>query len=199
MTNLILASASPNRLELLAQIGIIPEVHPADIDETPLKDETAKQMVLRLAEAKARAIAPAHPGSFILAADTTVVVGRRIIGKAADESEQRKFMELLSGRRHRVWGGIAVITPAGKCVTRTVCTTVAFKRFTKSDIDTYIASGQWRGKAGGYGIQGAGGAFVTFINGSYSNIVGLSLYDTMVMLNNNGYLGTNDTGIGHRR
>jgi len=195
MSKLILASASPNRLELLAQVGIVPEVHPADIDETPLKNETARAMVLRLAEGKARAIAPSHPGCFILAADTTVSVGRRIIGKAENETEQRKFMELLSGRRHRVWGGICVITPEGKVITRAVCTIVAFKRFTEAEIAAYIATGQWRGKAGGYGIQGFGGAFVTFIGGSYSNIVGLSLYDTMIMLGGNGY----DTGTGHHR
>ncbi|HEY8964712.1 MAG TPA: nucleoside triphosphate pyrophosphatase, partial [Alphaproteobacteria bacterium] len=172
MTKLILASASPRRLELLAQLGITPDVHPADIDETPLKNETAKAMVLRLAEAKARAIVPAHPDEFILAADTTVLVGRRILGKAENETEQRKFMEMLSGRRHRVWGGICVITPEGKVITRAVCTTVTFKKLSPQEISDYIASGEWVGKAGGYGIQGKGGAFVRFINGSYSNIVG---------------------------
>lgn len=195
---LILASASPRRLELLAQIGIAPDVYPADIDETRLKDETARALVLRLAEGKARAIAATHPGQFILAADTTVTVGRRILEKPADEAEVRKFLELLSGRRHRVLGGIAVMTPDGKLITRAVSTVVAFKRLTKDEIDGYVASGQWRGKAGGYGIQEKAGAFVTFINGSYSNIVGLSLYDTMVILNGNGFKVTDDTHSGHR-
>jgi septum formation protein len=196
---LILASASPRRLELLSQIGLTSQVHPADIDETPLPGETAKNMVLRLSETKARAIAPLHPGAFILAADTTVAVGRRIIGKAADENEQRAFMKLLSGRRHRVWGGICVITPAGKAITRAVCTVVAFKKFTDAEVEAYIATNQWRGMAGGYSIQGKAGAFVTNINGSYSNIVGLSLYDTIAILNGNGFKAADDTGTRHHR
>lgn len=184
---LILASASPNRLELLTRAGITPDaVAPADIDEKLLKGETAKQLVLRLAKTKAQTIAALHPDAYILAADTTVSVGRRILEKPVDANDERKFLELLSGRRHRVWGGIAVATPTGKIITRTVQTSVQFKRLSARDIDTYIASGEWQGKAGGYGIQGLAGTFVTFINGSYSNIVGLSLYDTMVMLNGNG-------------
>jgi len=186
-SRLILASASPRRLELLAQIGIAPDVHPADIDETPLKNETAKAMVLRLAEGKARAIAPAHADAFILAADTTVVIGRRMLAKPENETEARQFLEWLSGRRHRVWGGICVITPTGKCLTRAVCTTVAFKRLTAAEISAYVASGQWRGKAGGYAVQGIAGTFVVKIVGSYTNVVGLPLYETMTLLGGEGF------------
>lgn len=185
---LILASASPRRLDLLAAQGITPDaVVPADIDETPLKNEQPKTMVLRLAKAKAAAVAKNHAGSFVLAADTTVALGRRILGKPENESEARKFLELMSGRNHRVYGGIAVVTPAGKMVARVVETTVKFKHLSKSEMDAYIASGEWQGKAGGYGIQGKAAAFVASINGSYTNIVGLSIYDTMNILNGNGY------------
>lgn len=185
---LILASASPRRLELLATQGIIPDaVIAADIDETPLKNEQAKAMVLRLSKAKAEAVAKNHADSFVLAADTTVAVGRRILGKPETEAEARKFLALLSGRNHRVWGGIALVTPQGKTITRAVCTTVKFKRLSKAETDAYIASGEWQGKAGGYGIQGKAGAFVVSNNGSYSNIVGLSIHDTMNILNGNGY------------
>lgn len=187
-SKLILASASPRRLELLAAQGIVPDaVIAADIDETPLKNEKAKAMVLRLAQAKAKAIAEKHPDSFVLAADTTVAVGRRILGKPENESEARAFLKLLSGRNHRVWGGIALATPQRKTVTRAVCTTVKFKHLSQREIDSYIASGEWQGKAGGYGIQGRAGAFVASNNGSYTNIVGLSIYDTMNILNGNGY------------
>ncbi len=188
MMRLVLASASPRRLELLAQVGIIPgAVDPADIDETPLRAEQAKPLVLRLARAKAAATAQRHTGAYILAADTVVAIGRRILGKPENETEARKYLELLSGRRHRVWGGIALITPEGKCISRAVCTAVHFKRLTKAEIDAYISSGEWQGKAGGYGIQGMAGAYVASNNGSYSNIVGLSLCDTMNILNGNGF------------
>lgn len=144
-------------------------------------------MVLRLAKAKAAAVAKNHVGCFVLAADTTVALGRRILGKPENESEARKFLELMSGRNHRVYGGIAVVTPAGKMVARAVETTVKFKHLSKSEMDAYIASGEWQGKAGGYGIQGKAAAFVASINGSYTNIVGLSIYDIMNILNGNGY------------
>lgn len=185
---LILASASTNRLELLTRSGIKPDsIANANIDETRLKGESAKQLVLRLAQAKAATVAATQPNAFILAADTTISVGRRILEKPENEAEARQFLELLSGRRHRVWGGIALITPEGKCITRAICTSVAFKRLSASEITNYLASNEWQNKAGGYGIQGLAGCFVTLINGSYSNIVGISLYDTMVMLNGNGY------------
>lgn len=187
-SKLILASASPQRLELLKQIGIIPEaVDPADIDETPLKYESAKNMVLRLARAKCEAVSKRHPGKFVLAADSTVLVGRTILEKARDEAEARKFLIRLSGRTQKVWGGIAVITPDGKCVTRAVCTSVKFKRLSDCEINAYIASNEWRGKAGAYGIQGKAAAFVASIRGSYTNIIGLSLYDIMNILNGNGF------------
>lgn len=185
---LILASASANRLELLTRSSIKPDsIANANIDEIRLKGESAKQLVLRLAQAKAATVAATQPNAFILAADTTISVGRRILEKPENEAEARQFLELLSGRRHRVWGGIALITPEGKCITRAICTSVAFKRLSASEITNYLASNEWQNKAGGYGIQGLAGCFVTLINGSYSNIVGISLYDTMVMLNGNGY------------
>jgi septum formation protein len=185
---LILASSSPRRIDLLKTQGITPAaVIPADIDETPLKAELPKNMVLRLSLAKAKTIAANNPDCFILAADTTVSVGRRILNKANDEAEARTFLELLSGRSQRVWGGIALITPTGKTISRAICTSVKFKTLTKSEIDTYVASHDWVGKAGGYGIQGAAAAFVKCINGSYTNIIGLSMYDTMNILNAHGY------------
>ncbi|MBU6235776.1 MAG: septum formation protein Maf [Alphaproteobacteria bacterium] len=194
--NLILASASPRRVDLLAAQGIIPSaIIPADIDETPVKNETPKAMVLRLAKAKALAVAANHKGSFVLAADTTVAVGRRILGKPENEAEARHFLSLMSGRNHRVWGGIALVTPSGKCITRAVETTVKFKHLSQAETDAYVASAEWQGKAGGYGIQGKAAAFVASINGSYSNIVGLSIYDTMNMLRGNGF-GSDDGSAG---
>lgn len=190
MTRLILASASPRRIDLLKQVGIVPDaVIPADIDETELKGESPRAMVLRLARGKAEAIAAQNKGAFIIAADTTVAIGSRILGKAADAAEARVFLEKLSGRTHHVYGGIAVVTPAGKLVSRVVDTSVKFKRLTKSEIDNYVDSGEWDGKAGAYGIQGKAAAFVADIRGSYTNIVGLSLYDIMNILEGNAYRG----------
>src|SRR5580658_3602007 len=155
MAKLVLASASPRRLELLAQIGIAPDaVDPAEIDETPLPRELPGPYVLRLARAKAEAVRPRHPGTFILAADTVVACGRRILGKPADEKAARGFLTLLSGRRHRVYGGVAVIEPGGRIVTRRVVSQVAFKRLSDSELALYLATGEWLGKAGGYAIQG---------------------------------------------
>lgn len=185
---LILASASPRRLALLEQIGIRPDkVAPAAIDETPLKDELPREHALRLANGKAHAVAKDHPDAFVLAADTVVACGRRILGKAVDENEARKFLELLSGRRHRVVGGIALCTPAGALSSRIVETVVKFQRLKNEDIETYLKSGEWRDKAGAYAIQGAASAWVPFIGGSYSNVVGLSLYDTAQMLEGAGF------------
>jgi septum formation protein len=181
---MILASASPRRLELLAQAGIIPSrTVPADIDETPRKGELPRDLARRLALAKAGAVlAREGAGQLILAADTVVACGRRLLGKPEDEAEARAFLALLSGRRHRVIGGIALIFPGGRQASRVVETTVQFKRLTEGEIAAYAASGEWEGKAGGYGIQGRAEAFVKFIRGSYSNVVGLSLYDTLQML-----------------
>lgn len=186
--HLILASASPRRAALLERVGIAPNlIIPAEIDETPDKGELPRVLAERLAREKAQAVAAGHPESYILAADTVVACGRRILGKPADEEEARQFLRLLSGRRHRVIGGIAVIDPAGRVRSRAVETIVQFKMLSAADIENYIRSGEWEGKAGGYGIQGRAEVFVKFIRGSYSNVVGLSLYDTMQILKGSGY------------
>jgi septum formation protein len=189
MTNtLILASSSPRRVDLLKQIGVSPDhIIPADINETPLKGELPRDLAVRLAIQKAQAVAAQNPGAFVLAADTTVACGRQILEKPADEKQARAFLEKLSGRRHHVYGGIALITPSGKLHSRLCDTIVQFKRLSSREIKNYLASGQWQGVAGGYAIQGHAGAFVKFIGGSYSNVVGLSLYDTMIILDSAGY------------
>ena len=185
---LVLASASPRRLDLLRQVGIEPdEVDPAEVDETPLRGELPDQLVSRLGEEKARAVAARHAGAFVLGADTVVACGRRILPKADSETDVRRCLALLSGRRHRVLGGICVVAPDGTPRTRRVVTTVGFKRLTAAEVDDYVACGEWRGKAGGYAIQGHAGAFVTRINGSYFNVVGLPLYETLTLLEGLGY------------
>ena len=174
----VLASASPRRRELLAQIGLTPsEVVPADIDENPHDRELPKPHAERLAAEKAAKVAQSHAGKFILAADTVVACGKRILPKAEDETTARRCLTLLSGRRHRVISGISIITADGKQHTKSVTTTVAFKRLSPADIERYIASGEWHGKAGGYAIQGLGATMVRFISGSYSNVVGLPLFE----------------------
>ena len=184
--DLILASASPRRLELLAQIGVTPaSIIPSDIDESPLKAEKPRDLALRLAVAKANAIQ--KDGSFILAADTVVACGRRILPKAETEEDAAYCLEHLSGCRHHVYGGIAIKTPDGKLVSRVVDTMVQFKALTASEKIFYIKSREWEGKAGGYAIQGFAAGFVKTIHGSYSNIVGLSLYDSLQMLNGLGF------------
>ena len=188
MPILVLASASPRRIELLRQLGIVPDrVDPADIDETPARDELPPAHVVRLAEAKARTVQPRHPGAFILAADTAVACGRRILPKAEDEATARACLTLLSGRRHRVYGGVAVVTPSGETAIRRVVTQVAFKRLSKTELDGYLATGEWHGKAGGYAIQGCAAAFIPWIAGSYSNVVGLPLSETAQLLAGRGY------------
>lgn len=185
---LILASASPRRSDLLAQIDIIPDqIIPADIDETPLKGELPRVLAERLAREKAQAVAASNPEAFVLAADTIVAVGRRILGKPVDEAEARAFLALLSGRRHKVITGVALAGPDGKIRSRAVETVVRFKRLSAVDIDGYIASNEWHGKAGGYGIQERAEAFIPYIGGSYSNVVGLPLYDTLCLLDGAGY------------
>ncbi|MFT3726995.1 MAG: nucleoside triphosphate pyrophosphatase [Terricaulis sp.] len=180
MRRLVLASASPRRLALLAQIGITPDaVVATDIDETPLRKETPRALALRLAQSKAEAVP--DPNAIVLAADTVVAVGRRLLGKAADAAEARKFLELMSGRNHRVLTGIAV-KANGAMRTRIVETRVSFKVLSKHEIDGYLACGEWQGKAGAYGIQGRAERFVTGIVGSYSNIVGLPLFETANLL-----------------
>lgn len=180
-TRLILASASPRRLDLLAQIGVTPDaVCPADIDETPRKAELPRPYCSRIAAAKAAAIAPG-PGDIVLAADTTVALGRRIMGKPADAQEARRFLAMLSGRRHRVITAVAIRTQTRDWL-RDVVSQVRMKRLSQAEIEAYIATGDWQGKAGGYGIQGPAGAFVPWISGSFPAIVGLPLAETAALL-----------------
>lgn len=185
---LILASASPRRLQLLEQIGIVPaQVLPADVDETPLLDELPAQQAKRLAVLKAEAIAASNPNGFILAADTVVGCGRRILPKAENEAEARKCLKLLSGRRHRVYGGVCLIAPDGRRSLKVVQTAVVFKSLSEGEINAYLASEEWQDKAGAYGIQGKAAVFVRQIVGSYSNVVGLPLFETNGMLQGLGY------------
>jgi septum formation protein len=185
---LVLASASPRRLDLLRQIGIEPDaVDPADIDETPLRDELPRLHAARLARAKADTVRARHPDAIILAADTVVACGRRILGKPENEAAARACLTLLSGRRHRVIGAIVVMSPTGNISSREVVSQVLFKRLSKSEIAAYLATGEWQGKAGGYAIQGKAAAFVAWMAGSYSNVVGLPLYETAQLLTGHGY------------
>ncbi len=191
---LVLASASPRRLALLEQAGLLADLlNPADVDETQAKRESPRALSLRLAGDKARAAAaaPLVKGLagrvFVLAADTVVAVGRRVIHKPQSEEEARLALELLSGRSHHVYSSICLITPQGSSRTRVVDTKVRFKRLTREDIDCYLMSEEWRGKAGGYAIQGRAEAFVRSLNGSYSGVVGLPLHETVSLLQGNGY------------
>ena len=184
----MLASASPRRLELLRQVGIVPDViDPANLDETPRKGELPAAHAVRLAEEKARAVIPRHPGAFILAADTVVACGRRILPKTDDEASARFCLDLLSGRRHRVHGGIALASPDGRLVLRRVDSQVAFKRLSEPEIAAYLRSGEWCGKAGGYAIQGQAAVLVRWLCGSYSNVVGLPIFETAQLLAGRGY------------
>jgi nucleoside triphosphate pyrophosphatase len=185
---LVLASSSPRRRELLAQVAIVPDaIDPADIDERPLPHELPLRHAERLAAEKARLVAQRHPGAFVLGADTVVACGRRILPKAETAEEARHCLQLLSGRRHRVHGGIALVTPQGKLVCRRATTIVAVKRLTPREIEDYVASEEWRGKAGGYAIQGNAARFVRGIIGSYSNVVGLPLFETVALLEGHGF------------
>ena len=186
---LLLASASPRRLELLGQIGLIPdEISPAEINETPHLGEQPRALAKRLSHAKGRAAASRERDMWILSADTVVGLGRRVLGKPDHLSEARKSLELLSGRRHRVYTAITVRAPKKTAVTRVVVTTVSFKRLESAEIERYLGSEEWRGKAGGYAIQGSAGAFVRGLNGSYFNVVGLPLYETMSLLQGSGFI-----------
>jgi septum formation protein len=185
---LVLASASPRRLDLLARIGIVPDaVIPAEIDETPLKAELPHLFAARMAAEKAAAIAPAELGSLILAADTVVAVGRRILGKAKDDAEARSMLSLLSGRRHRVLSAITLVDTAGVARHRLSTSMVAFKRLSEDEIDAYLASGEWKGKAGAYAIQGRAEALIRWMSGSHSGVVGLPLHETRTLLRSAGY------------
>jgi septum formation protein len=186
---LVLASGSPRRVDLLARIGIVPDrILPADIDETPLKDELPRLLAARLSRAKAAAVVPLVPGCLVLAADTVVGVGRRILPKAETEAEARMCLGMLSGRRHRVFTGVALAVPDGRVLTRLVESIVTFQRLTQQQIDAYIEGGEWRGKAGGYAIHQSAEAFVRFLSGSHSNVVGLPLYETTQLLRGIGWL-----------
>lgn len=185
---LILASASPRRLELLRQIGLTPDgVDAADLDETPNPDETPRRLALRLAEAKAAMVARRWPGSYTLAADTVVAVGRRVLPKAADAAEVRRCLKLLSGRAHRVLTGVAVAAPDGRIASRLVETRVHFKRLSDPEMEAYVACGEGIGKAGGYAIQGRAGGLVISLQGSYSSVVGLPLYEAGNLLEGLGF------------
>lgn len=185
---LVLASASPRRLELLRQIAIAPDrIDPAEIDEAPLRGELPPAHALRLAREKALRVAPRHPGAFVLAADTVVACGRRILPKPDDETTARRCLGLLSGRRHRVHTGVALLGPDGRLTLRRIDSRVGFKRLSEPEIAAYLASGEWLGKAGGYAIQGRAAALIRFVSGSYSNVVGLPLYETAQLLAGRGY------------
>ncbi|MDB5369227.1 MAG: maf [Roseomonas sp.] len=186
---LVLASGSPRRVDLLARIGIVPDrILPSDIDETPLKDELPRLLASRLSRAKAAAVVPMAPGCLVLAADTVVGVGRRVLPKAETEAEARACLAMLSGRRHRVHTGVALAVPDGRVLTRLVESIVTFQRLTQQQIDAYIAGGEWRGKAGGYALHQSAEAFVRFLSGSHSNVVGLPLYETAQLLRGVGWL-----------
>ena len=185
---LILASASPRRLQLLERIGVVPDaVVPADVDERVPKGELPRQHALRLAREKAQAIAALEPDALVLAADTVVAVGRRILPKVEDEATLRACMKLLSGRRHRVLTGVALAAPGSPVRTRLGETMIAMKRLSAEEIEYYASHGEWRGKAGGYALQGYGEVYVRHIAGSYSNVVGLPLAETRLLLKAAGY------------
>jgi len=183
---LVLASTSPRRRELLARIGLTPaRIAAPEIDETPLKGELPRAYVARLAESKALAVARAAD-EVVLAGDTTVAVGRRILEKPVDEADLRRMLGLLSGRRHHVWSGVCVVGPDGKPRVRVIDTIVAFKALSAAEIDWYVGSGEGMGKAGGYAIQGKAEIFVRFLSGSHSNVVGLPLFETRALLSSAG-------------
>ena len=183
---LILASASPRRRELLARLGVTPDaVAPADIDETPFKAELPRDYARRMAREKAQAAASGD--GHVLAGDTVVAAGRRILPQAEDEATARKCLELLSGRRHRVLSAIALRAPDGAIRERLSETVVMFKRLSSAEIDAYLASGEWEGKAGGYAIQGIAEGLISRIQGSHSGVVGLPLYETRTLLRAAGF------------
>jgi septum formation protein len=185
---LVLASASPRRLDLLRQVGLEPDrIVPADLDERVLKDETPRQLALRLALAKAEAAA--QPDAYVIGADTVVALGRRVFGKPETEAEARRMLGLLSGRAHRVLTGVAVRAPDGRLASRVSETRLRWKRLTPAEIDAMLGSGEWRGVAGGYRIQGRAAGFTLELQGSYSGVVGLPLYETLALLEGLGYRG----------
>lgn len=191
---LVLASGSPRRVELLAQAGLEPDrLLPANIDETPAKSEHPRSLARRLSRQKAEKAwsilrdEGQHEGAFLLAADTVVAAGRQIMPKAELLDEASQCLRMLSGRSHRVYTGLCLVTPKEKLRQRIVETRVRFKRLSHEEMESYLASGEWRGKAGGYAIQGLAGTFVVRLVGSYSNVVGLPLYETVALLTGEGY------------
>ncbi|OYW00497.1 MAG: septum formation protein Maf [Acidiphilium sp. 37-64-53] len=183
---MILGSSSPRRRDLLAQIGIIPDaIVSPEIDETPLRDEAPRALAARLARAKLAAVA--HEGAFIIAADTVLGLGSRVLPKAETEAEARACLTRLAGRRHKVYSAVAIRAPDGRVVSRTVATVVSFARIEPAAIEDYLASGEWQGKAGGYAIQGRAAGFVDFLSGSYSGVVGLPLHETLNLLRGLGW------------
>jgi septum formation protein len=187
LPQLILASSSPRRLALLAQIGLVPaRVISPNIDEQPRQRELPRELVRRLAHAKAVQVDDA-PDAFMLAADTVVAVGRRVLPKAETEAQARACLTLLSGRRHTVLTAVVLRAPNGKMAERVVESTVGFARLTEPQIRAYLASGEWHGKAGGYAIQGLAAAYIRFLSGSYSGVVGLPLFETAQLLRGMGY------------
>lgn len=180
---LVLASASPRRLDLLARIGIVPDaVDPADLDETPRKAEPGPVFAARMAAEKAVAVAARHPGAVVLAADTVVAVGRRLLPKALTEAEATACLTLLSGRRHQVLTALTVIDAGGTARHRLSTTIVAFRPLTHAEIAAYVSLGEWRGKAGGYAVQGHAEAYIRFLHGSHSGVIGLPLAETRALL-----------------
>ncbi|MBE89359.1 MAG: septum formation protein Maf [Rhodospirillaceae bacterium] len=185
---LILASASTRRRDLLAQIGITPDrIEPADIDETPNKRELPRGYAKRMAQTKAAVVNASDNDNFVLAADTVVACGRRILPKAEDKKTAASCLKFLSGRRHKVYSGICLIVPGMGMVDRLVESTVSFKRLVPEEITAYLKTGEWNGKAGGYAIQGRAAGFVNFVSGSFTNVVGLPLFEVSQLLKGNGY------------
>ena len=185
---LILASASPRRRDLLGQIGVSPDaVDPADLDETPVKGELPSAYAARVAADKGALVAARHPGALVLSGDTVVAAGRRILPKTESEAEARECLRILSGRRHRVLSAITLIDAEGKARHRLSTNSVIFKRLDRAEIDAYIASQEWHGKAGGYAIQGRAAGLIRAIQGSHSAIMGLPLYETRALLKAAGY------------
>lgn len=185
---LILASASPRRLELLAQIGVVPDaVMAADVDETPPKDEAPRRLVLRLAGLKAAAIAQARPDAFVLGADTIVAVGNRILGKPTDAADAERMLRLMSGRAHRVLTGVTLIAPGGRTASRLSETRIKFRRLSDTDVRRHLDAGEWKDAAGAYKIQGQAAADIAHLSGSHSSVVGLPLYETRNLLDGLGW------------
>ena len=180
---LVLASSSKYRLGLLEQIGVVPgEVVPPNVDESLLRGELPKQYCMRMARSKAAAVAAVRSGKFVLGADTVAYCGKRVLSKTENEDRAVGYLEMLSGRRHRVCTAVCLCSPGGTVHERSVVSVVKFKNMSKGEIEYYVSSGQWRGKAGGYGIQGLAGALISWIQGSYSSIVGLPLHETYCLL-----------------